>query len=255
MNKEKIGIIGCGWLGYRLAQYLGDHFEIHTTVTSPDKMDMLLTGGFHLELVNFETNEHAEWQPWKKLTVLDHIIITVPLFSKRIDNDRLQARIRNLSRFISSFQGNLILMSSIGVYQGFTGTVTEAMLPPLEVAGEKEMKALFSQLNILRLGGLMGDDRLLGKYKVTEIDNCVNHIHFMDICRIVQILITRKVQSSVYNVTAPSHPSKRAVINEQLSVRDAYLPAPGGKMVVSQKLIDEFGYQFLYPDPRYFHLV
>ncbi|MCH5719560.1 Rossmann-fold NAD(P)-binding domain-containing protein [Niabella hibiscisoli] len=100
----------------------------------------------------------------------------------------------------------------------------------------------------------MGDERLLHKYKVTEIDNCVNHVHFKDICRIVHLLIARQVTSAVYNVTAPFHPTKRSVINAQLGVSDEDLPALGGKTVICQKLIDESGFEFLYPDPRYFHL-
>ncbi|MCH5719561.1 Rossmann-fold NAD(P)-binding domain-containing protein [Niabella hibiscisoli] len=155
MIKEKVGIIGCGWLGYRFAQYLKDYFEIHSTVTSPGKIKTLTSEGFHPELVNFEktNNDAIGWQPWEKLHLLDHIIITVPLFSRRIDRDRLNARIRNISRFIAAFNGSLTLMSSVGVYQQVSGAVTEDMLPAKEVEGEKEITKLFRQVNILRLGG------------------------------------------------------------------------------------------------------
>ena len=255
MIKEKIGILGCGWLGYRLAQSLGENFEIHTTVTGPEKIEVLTKENFHPEIVNFEQkgDDGAGQERWDKLGLLNHIIISVPLFSKRIDQERLKIRITNLSGFIRGFKGTLILMSSIGVYQEFSAAITEDLLPSEAVAGEKEIKELFGQVNILRLGGLMGDDRLLRKYKATEIDNHVNHVHFMDICRIVHLLIKKKVTSAVYNITAPCHPSKRAVINAQLGINNEELPATGGKMVMCYKVMDELGYEFLYPDPRYFH--
>lgn len=255
MIKGKVGIIGCGWLGYRLAQHLKDTFEIHATVTTESKIELLRNDGFHPEVVNFESNDRrTDWNAWHKLSSIDHIIITVPLFSKRINANVLHTRIRNLSSFISQFKGTLILMSSIGVYQSFSGEVTEEMLPAENCAGEKEIKELFSEVNILRLGGLMGDDRLLSNYKVTEMDAKVNHIHFYDICRVVQLLIENAAKSRVYNVVAPRHPSKQEVINSQQELISVSSQTQDSKVVLSQKIIHELGYDFLYPDPRYFHL-
>ena len=255
MIKGKVGIIGCGWLGYRIARHLSNDYEIHTTVTAESKIEVLSKEGFHPEIVNFEKNDQETQQnPWQKLSYLDHIIITIPLFSKRTEQHVLSTRIRNLSDFILNFDGTLILISSIGVYKDLTGDVTEDMLPAENCTGEKEIKQLFRQVNILRLGGLMGDDRLLHKYKVADLDTKVNHIHFYDICRVVELLIMNAARSRLYNLVAPLHPSKRAVINWQIEPDILPLPNPGGKLVLSQKITDEIGYEFVYPDPRYFHI-
>lgn len=256
MSKEKVGIIGCGWLGYRLAQYLKPGFEIHATVTSESKLALLRKEGFHPEIVNFEKmDDDNDRKPWQKLTLMDHIIVTVPLFSKRIDQNVLDTRVKNLSSFIRPFKGTLISMSSIGVYKDFSGMVTEEMLPVENCKGEQEIRQLFEQANILRLGGLMGDDRLLSKYKITEIDATVNHVHFYDICRIVQLLLENKASAAVYNVVAPLHPSKRSIIKAQTGATPETLTTTAsGKTVLSQKIVKELNYQFAYPDPRLFHL-
>ncbi len=255
--KEKVGILGCGWLGYRLARYLSANFEIHTTVTTQSKIELLNSEGFHPEIADFEKPpQETDKRPWEKLSFIDHIIITVPLFSKRISQDLLDIRIRNLSAFPSHYQGTLILMSSVGVYKDLAGEVTEELLPAESCNGEKEIRQLFKQATVLRLGGLMGDDRLLSRYKVSEMDTAVNHIHFYDICRIVHLLITRRITAKVYNVTAPQHPSKREVIQAQMEVISGTSSAPiPGKIVVSQKIVNELGYQFVYPDPRQFHIL
>lgn len=254
--KEKVGILGCGWLGYRLARYLSDDFEIHTTVTTEGKIELLNNEGFHPEIADFEgLPRETDKRPWEKLSFIDHIIITVPLFSKRISQDVLDRRIRNLSTFLAHYRGTLILMSSIGVYKERAGEVTEELLPAESCGGEKEVRQLFKQATILRLGGLMGDDRLLSRYKVSETDTAVNHIHFYDICRIVGLLITRSITAKVYNVAAPQHPSKREVIHAQMAVISGTSSAPiPGKIVVSQKIVNELDYQFIYPDPRQFHI-
>jgi hypothetical protein len=254
--KIKVGIIGCGWLGYRIAKYLNNSFEIHTTVTTESKIQLLSNEGLHPEIINFDKPpEEADRSPWQKLSSIDHIIITVPLFSKRVSQDVLDIRIRNLSAFLARYQGALTLMSSIGVYKEAAGKVTEELLPSESCSGEKEIRQLFKQANILRLGGLMGDDRLLSKYKVSDMDAAVNHIHFYDICRIVHSLITQSVTATVYNVVAPLHPSKRQVIESQTGVSSGPSSAAAtGRVIVSQKMVKELGYQFMYPDPRQFHI-
>ncbi|MGN7786635.1 hypothetical protein ACTJIJ_19025 [Niabella sp. 22666] len=254
--KRKVGIIGCGWLGYRIAKYLSDSFEVHTTVTTETKIELLSSEGFHPEIINFDRLPgEDDISPWQKLLSIDHIIITVPLFSKRVSQDVLDIRIRNVSAFLARYRGPITLMSSIGVYKEVTGEITEELLPAESCSGEKEIRQLFKQANILRLGGLMGDDRLLSKYKVSEMDAAVNHIHFYDICRIVHLLITQSATATVYNVVAPLHPSKRQVIESQTGVSSGPSAATAtGKIIVSQKMVKELEYQFIYPDPRQFHI-
>ena len=246
---KKLGIIGCGWLGYRMAQHLHSTFEIHTTVTKSAKIADLNAAGFHPEVVNFDG---GAMDPWSKLDQLDAIIITVSLFSRSVDEQTLTIRRANLINFISGYNRPIIMMSSTGVYKNKTGVVTEQSVSSLDVSGEREMYLAFPQVTILRLGGLMGDDRQLKRYKINDQDSPVNHVHFEDVINVVQKLLEVGSSSKVYNVVAPLHPTKASVISSQMGVAEDLPTAKEGKIVRSEKLISELNYTFLYPDPAKF---
>ncbi|RYF92314.1 MAG: epimerase [Chitinophagaceae bacterium] len=248
---KKLGIIGCGWLGYRIAESLQAKFEIHTSTTQPAKMEALRTAGFNPEIVDLEQPGIGRWG---KMDDLDGIIITVPLLSSRVDESVLAARRENLLHFITGFKGLLILMSSIGVYQNQTGEVTEACLSPIDVPGEGEVYEAYPRINILRLGGLMGDNRQLQNYTVREPHARVNHIHFKDVTGVVEKLLDTGAAGTVYNVVAPLHPTKADVISAQMGEVITETPATDGRIVSSEKLVRELHYKFEYPDPSYFHI-
>lgn len=250
LSMQKIGIIGCGWLGYRLANFLSDNFEIYTTTTTESKVAKLNTEGFNVLIKNFDSAVATE--SWAALPELSSIIITVPLFTKKLAPAYLHSRIQHLLSFIAGFKGQLIVMSSIGLYDATSGVLSEESLPVNRCSGEREIREAYPEANILRLGGLMGDERFLSKYQISDLNAFVNHIYYLDICRIVQILIERRLTSKLYNVVAPMHPSKAAVVCMQKNI--TYVPAPDthGKIILSSRLIEDLSFEFDYPDPRLF---
>lgn len=100
----------------------------------------------------------------------------------------------------------------------------------------------------------MGDERQLGKYAVTDLDAPVNHIHFKDIIAIVEQMIQKQCRAKVYNVVAPVHPQKGEVIAIQKNQSYAGPKVQKGRIISSDKLLIELTYDFIYPDPRYFHI-
>ncbi|RYE54490.1 MAG: hypothetical protein EOP48_12225 [Sphingobacteriales bacterium] len=89
-------------------------------------------------------------------------------------------------------------------------------------------------------------------YKVTEPDAPVNHIHFEDVQCIVKQLLATGSKGRVYNLVAPLHPTKAAVISSQWSTAEAVPAANDSRIVSSQKLIGEMNYTFQHPDPAKF---
>ncbi|WP_288375516.1 hypothetical protein [uncultured Chryseobacterium sp.] len=252
---KKIGIIGYGWLGERMAPFLSERYTLSATTTTESKAHELNKRGINAITAAFPDYQLSEpVSQWKDIQDADALIITIPVSEKSCCVSSLYNRIQNLSAFIGDFKGQMFLMSSTGVYPDLAKEFTEEDVPLEKVSGERMLRSKYPQLNILRLGGLMGDDRLLKKYNVSNLDHAVNHIHYADIGRIISEMIERKTESRLYNVTAPLHPAKSQVINAQKDIIDDEEFEVKGKKVLSSKLISELDYVFQYPDPRTFHL-
>ncbi len=252
---KKIGIIGYGWLGERLASSLSGKYTLVTTTTTESKVNKLNNKGIHAVMASFPDYQLAEpLSQWEEIKNMDVLIITIPVSEKSCCVSSLYNRIQNLSAFIGDFKGQMFLMSSTGVYPDISKEFVEEDVPLENVSGERMLKNKYPQLNILRLGGLMGDNRLLKNYNVGNLDHAVNHIHYADISGIISEMIEKKTQSELYNVTAPIHPAKSQVINAQKNIANDEVFEVKGKKVLSSKLVSELGYIFQYPDPRTFHL-
>lgn len=251
---KKLGIIGCGWLGNHLAERLSNQYEIFATTTTASKIAALEAKGYTVTLVSFPDEPNPEMQEWDIASKLDAIIIAVPFSGLRGSKIPMTGKRENLLRFIVDFKGQIFYTSSTGVYPDTEKEFTEDDLPANEVESESFILEKFPQTNILRLGGLMGGERLLKNYNISNVDQPVNHIHYTDICSVVEKMLNNRSQSKVYNVVAPIHPNKEEVINAQKG-----LPFEGertviGRIISPEKLIKELDFEFQYPDPRYFHI-
>ncbi|QRA44431.1 NAD-binding protein [Chryseobacterium cucumeris] len=252
---KKIGIIGYGWLGERLASSLSGKYNLSATTTTENKAEDLNNRGITAVIASFPDYQLTEsFSQWEEIKNMDVLIITIPVSEKSCCVSSLYNRIQNLSAFIGDFKGQMFLMSSTGVYPDIAKEFTEEDVPLEKISGERMLRNKYPQLNILRLGGLMGDNRLLKNYNVGNLDHAVNHIHYADISRIISEMIEQKSESKLYNVTAPVHPAKSQVINAQKNLLDEEEFEVKGKKVMSSKLISELEYTFQYPDPRSFHL-
>ncbi|MFJ1429895.1 hypothetical protein ACILE2_03705 [Capnocytophaga canimorsus] len=113
---NKIGIIGCDWLGLHLAKHFASENKVFTTTTSVEKQITLQTMGFEATQIFFpEEHTLEKTKIWECLQELETIIITIP-FSKNTDIKRLENKFQNMLRFISNYNKSIFLMSSIGIY-------------------------------------------------------------------------------------------------------------------------------------------
>lgn len=250
---KKLGIIGCGWLGSHIAERLSDRYEIFATTTTESKIDELQSKGYNVTLASFPDEINAEMKEWEAVLGLDVIIVTIPFSGTRGLQISMKDRQENLLKFLGDYKGQLFLMSSTGVYPDTEKEFTEDDKSAKEVESEGFILEKFPQTNILRLAGLMGDQRLLKNYNISNLDLLVNHIHYADICSVIEKILDNHSRSKVYNVVAPIHPNKEEVINAQKG-----LPYDGerrttGRTISPAKLIEELDFEFQYPDPRFFH--
>ncbi|TYR35744.1 epimerase [Sphingobacterium phlebotomi] len=254
---KKIGIIGCGWLGLHIAKHLFPKHKIYTTTTSQQKKAELIAMGYDSIAIQFSDDEILQqYKSWKALEHLDIIIISVP-FSKRANIKLLQNRFENISLFIDGFDKQLFLMSSIGIYPQLQmeigeETLHEQLLNPSILAVEQLIKSKFSQVNILRLGGLMGGDRMFSNYQTSTPDQIVNHVHYEDIVLIIEKMIRKKTYSKTYNIVAPAHPTKQEIINYQKGLSEPQNIQEHGRKIMSTLSEQDLSYQYLHPDPKAF---
>jgi hypothetical protein len=249
----KIGIIGFGWLGEKISEALRAKHSIYTTTTSIEKCEKLKAKGLNPKVVSFSEGMNEPPILWEAVEDLDILIITVPFSGKDISLDHLSAKVRSLSQFIGKFKGQMFFMSSTSVYPNVAKEFSESDLPSESVISERLIKDIYPQVNILRLAGLMGGDRLLTNYKISNLDLPVNHVHYSDVCTVIEKMIELKSDSQLYNVVAPLHPTKQEVLDAQRNTSHKSTSISEGRKISCLKLMSGLDFKFKYPDPRLFH--
>jgi len=135
-----------------------------------------------------------------KLYDCDVLIIAIPP-----RDNYLEVLEQTLSHI--SAQTQVILLSSISFYDG----------KALVVEAETLLQNLDENVVILRLGGLMGYDRIAGKYtagKVLTSDSRTNYVHRDDVVDIIESVITQDVRSEVFDVVAPLQSTKKVIFSQ-----------------------------------------
>ncbi|CAA6825178.1 MAG: Unknown protein [uncultured Sulfurovum sp.] len=128
------------------------------------------------------------------------------------------------------------------------------------VQGEILIKELHVKVLILRLSGLMGYNRIAGKYtagKTKPHDALVNYVHRDDVINIIKLSIERQIEENIFNVTTPFHPKQSEIYTQNakhFGWENTYFESDEvlGKCVSSDKLVAYFNYKFLKPDPLKF---
>ncbi len=151
-------------------------------------------------------------------------------------------------------------MSSISVYREYDVSIDEDSTITkiaLQYEAEQLLQSLRKDLIILRLGGLMGDDRVSGRWsKVKNFkDGFVNYVHRDDVIEVIKKLIVSDIHKGLFNVVAPEHPLRSDVHKSNAKKFGFTLGTFEGmthRKVSSKRLLKDLDYKFLYPDPLEF---
>lgn len=250
-----ISILGSGWLGLPLANYLlklGNTINLSTTTV--EKLNVLEEMSLTPYLINIDDLSNVAQ------TFLATELLIINITSKN------KAGFQSLINEIEKSQIQKVLfISSSSVYQSVNGIVTED--DGLESADSllfqiEQMFVLNTHFTttVLRLSGLIGYSRHPGNFfksgKIVQQPNApVNLIHRDDCIGVIDSIIEQEAWGDTFNGCATTHPVKREFYNYYRGL--LYKPNPeyssesdsnGHKVVSNEKVINQLGYQFIYPD-------
>jgi nucleoside-diphosphate-sugar epimerase len=279
MNNEarkKISVIGCGWLGAPLGKRLVEEGYpiVKGSTTSVSKLEPLRKMGIEPYVAHLDPFPQGDH--WEELLDVNTLVVDIPPRSSQQGEEFHPQQMDQLVKLIRQTKiAEIIYVSSISVYPELSRTTAEedvttmqqSAAPQLVEAENKLAELRKNSLNvtILRCGGLMGYDRIPGKYvrgkkELTAAENPVNYIHRDDAVEVVVALIARSVPNEVFNMVAPEHPTRRQVYDAsceefgwQPPTYSDIDPALPFKLVSSAKLLQAVDYRFLYPDPLGFY--
>lgn len=140
----------------------------------------------------------------------------------------------------------IIHLSSISFYSG----------KPLVIEAESLVKKLHQGSVILRLGGLMGYDRIAGKYtagKTLDVNSRTNYIHRDDVIGIIECVIRQNIHDEIFDVVAPQQATKEEMFSQNARMfgfkKTKFLSMDGESQTFSQcKIYEVLNYCFLKED-------
>lgn len=265
----RISILGCGWLGLPLAnELIRQGCKVKGSVTSEHKIPELAARGIEPFRI-MVTDTAVEGEDVMRFLDSEVLIVNFPP-SRRPDVETYHpAQIRQLCKVLAlSPVKYVVFISSTSVYPDTNGPVTETeILPPVKSSGKALLKAesiLRSQkgciTTVVRFAGLIGDDRLPGRFLAGKKDvrngNApINVIHRDDCIGLLVSMLQQRCFGDVFNACADLHPLRRdfytkaaETIGMEPPVFDAD-PETTFKLIDSGKIKRALNYRFLHPDP------
>lgn len=258
-----ISILGCGWLGFPLAQQLLQAgFCVKGSTTSLEKLPHFAAAGVAPFLI--ELNAASTVGDWTEfLAEAEVLVVAMPPQLRRAVPENFVAKMQFvLDKLQQSNCKKVLFISSTSVYPDYNQLAIESDTnefdSQLVLAENLFLSADFCQTTVIRFGGLIGADRhpvrfLSGRTQLENPEAPINLIHQEDCLAILTNFIQLPFENQVYNAVAPHHPTRAEYYQQK--ARELQLPIPEfdynqpsvGKTVSSEKLSTQLDYTFLKP--------
>ena len=262
-QKNKIGILGCGWLGLPLAKKLiKKNFFVKGSTTSINKIDELKENDIDPYLIHiYKTKINGNILGF--LEDVDTLIINFPPL-KKIKNSYSKKIQQILNKVHISDVNNILFVSSTSVYGKNTGNICSETTPiPKSIVGHEILKSEeivknCSNSTILRLGGLIGLNRnparsLSKKNNVDNPDIPINLIHLEDSIGIILSIIEKSAWGEEFIGVCNYHPSRKEFYNQQCrslkinKISFSKINNSAGKKIYDKNISDKLNYKFIKP--------
>lgn len=265
---KKVSILGCGWLGLPLAEYLiKSGYIVKGSTRTKNDIPHLDALGIEPSLIILDPEIRGEGLN----NFFDSNILIINFPPERRDDivEYHQLQMESLIKSIlHSTISKVLFVSSTSVYPEVNGVVSEGEVqPPSKPSGQalKKVEELLKSYTrfdttILRLAGLIGYDRkpgrfLAGKKEVKNGQAPVNLIHQDDCVHIIYQIIQQNIWNETFNACADLHPTRKDYyINAANKLRvtpPTFIETASFKykIVSNEKLKRKLNYKYKYPDP------
>lgn len=264
---QQISILGCGWLGYPLAEsLLREGFFVKGSTTSSEKVSLLNEADIDPYIITLNSKE-VLGDITSFLKGSNILIIDIPPKLRGENAESFTDKIKILIPHIElSDIKKVLFISSTAVYADDNILVTEATIAiPSTESGRQllESESILQnntsfKTTIVRFGGLIGEDRqpakyLAGKENIENPDGPVNLIHQKDCIGIILKIIEKEVWGETFNGVSPYHPTREDYYTKTCTQLGLPLPTfnrknkSSGKTVTSLKVEEILNYSFKVP--------
>lgn len=215
----KVAVIGAGWLGLTLCKQLKSTGKkvVASKRTVEDAEELTFSG---IDAFPYLLGDEALPEAMTRCHVY---IINIGAGKRRFERDTFEKQMMTLCRqCLDDKRKKLIFVSTTSVYGERARVIKEdAEVEPISdsarahVAIEDFLKENFvNQCSILRLAGLVGEDRhpavhFEGKKDVTSAHRMVNLVHREDAITAIEKIIEKKLWGRLFHLCASEHPTRR----------------------------------------------
>lgn len=217
MDKNfNIGVIGCGWLGYKAAKKLLSFTNSISCITSsPNRIEDFSSFGIDATVLDLNGNDDAalfDWLEFKDVILvsispskLNHYTDVITKVGKMLNGDQKMV-------FISSTS---VYDNSLDIVDEMSATSASKRSGTTLIDTEKNLyKILQKNLTIIRMGGLVGGNRqpakyFAGKKEVEGGNERINFIHKEDAAYLITYVITHDIFGEIINGVCGGYPLKK----------------------------------------------
>ncbi len=265
---KKISVLGCGWLGLPLSQFLlYKGFIVKGSTTSLDKLNLINDKIEQVFLIKAEENE-IEGDVDLFFECTDILIINIPPKLRAGIESNYVSRIERILEQVKKHNIKKVLyVSSTSVFPDDNLEYDENKVPIPYSSTSKQLieaenlvkNAAYFSSTIIRFGGLIGENRHPVTYmsaKDKEVENpCapINLIHLEDCIGLIFSIIIQEKWGFIFHGVSPFHPSKKEYYSNEakkrgLEVRFLNDQISWGKKVNSNLTLCQLGYNMIKPE-------
>ncbi|TNE74697.1 hypothetical protein EP331_01010 [bacterium] len=263
---KSILIVGCGWFGWPLAEFLAQKgFTIHGSTTTEDKIPLLKKNNIQAFL--FKLTDSLEVIPVDALKS-DYLIFNIPPGNNQDNGYNFSFEVRRLIQYIwlKNPKIKIIFISSTSVLDGHSGEVDEntasitkegngAVLAHLE----QWLLNMLPNSTIVRFAGLYGEERhpahyLSGKANIRYGSMPVNMTHLDDAIGATVHVLAQQIEGEILHVCGSDHPTRKEYYTkacERLNIDKPHFSSddesPENKVILNHKLTQKYNYKLIRP--------